>query len=171
MSVNLAQAEALVRLLRDARHPRTCPITGQFYTAEEYAELGEPCVGGFEVSVAQDGDPEMLHFNLRPAPLARWTYLHLDDGGRLWTWSTVRIPPEDCDCECPGGGPVGSKVDRSSCPVHGDSVRELECFRRASVGWRLTTERPIRWQFYVTEGAPIRDVLAEYRAERATANT
>jgi hypothetical protein len=190
--MNAAQATRLARLLTEAEHPRTCPITGERYTPEELAELGEPRA---QVKGYEHGDhetPEMLEVLLSLPAFQRARTLHLDAAGQVWTWSTVQIPADECPCECPG--PPESKVDRSGCPVHGDSIRELDCYRRVTaIGWEpqdaphplrgLTRRESVRvgdavvgvdvpvspatwtrWAYLVREGEPIRDVLAEYRA-------
>jgi hypothetical protein len=170
--MNLKQAEKICGLLREARHPRTDPITCQFYTDEEYAELGEPYVYRIEHEQATSDGPEMLKVALDPARLQGDRELFLDDEGRVWTWSSIQIPHEDCECECGQRWFSDSEpLPPERCPHHGGGVREIECFRRAIVSWRLSDDRPTRWRFRVAPGAPIRDVLAEYRAERELKKT
>lgn len=156
--MNLNQAQAVVKLLRDARHPPS--IDGADYTDDEMAEFGEPSISVKHYHAARDGGPETMEVELLVDHRLVELYLSLE--GSLWTWSTIRIPAEDLDCECPG--PPESKVDRSSCPVHSDSTRELDCFRDAAVVWRIDGGS---WRLQLLVGEPVRDVLAEYRAERA----
>lgn len=177
--MNMAQAKAVVRLLQDAAHPRTDPTTAQFYTPDELTELGQPSIHLNGYDGPDEHGPEMLVISLY-GTRADDRQLYMSATGALHVWSSVRIPPEDCPCECERDvfgvmtAPIPQSVER--CPVHGQGVREIDCFRAVmSVGWEIkvpTADRPMScasWNLVVREGEPIRDVLAEYRAERARA--
>lgn len=198
--MNAAQAGRLHRLIAEATHPERCPITGKRYTRQELADFGEASarVVGYEHGDSSVG--ELMEIRLGLPGLQRDPELFVDGDGELWVWSTVRIPAGDCPCEC------GTRLFRDSeplpreqCPRHGDSVRELEVYRRVEMlGWEIVDEpHPLRdfvrreavragdriggvdvpvapptipsWRYVVCEGEPMRDVLAEYRAERQRA--
>lgn len=196
--MNAAQARAIASLIDSAARPDTCPITGQKYTEDERADWDPAyAITGSYVPAkeAPEGRGELLEVRLRPQGIVERTReLYVDSAGALLLWSTVRIPPEDCECECEG--PPESKVDRSDCPRHGDSVRELDCWREVAgtPHWVIDHRRPIilphresvragdrilgvhtektiagptpYWRFEVKEGRPLDDPLARHRQAR-----
>jgi hypothetical protein len=148
--VNAAQAGRLHRLLLEASHPRTCPITGAEYTADEMADYGTPSVSIRGYERERIGAPEMMEVRLSTPSDSRDRELFLDPAGVLWVWSTVRIPREDCDCECgqPSAFLDSPPIAPEDCPRHATDerrgVRELDCFRRVTrIGWELATVPPI----------------------------
>jgi hypothetical protein len=122
------------------------------------------------------GEPEMMEVRLHVPGFEGERELFADPAGRLFVWSTIGVPAEDCECSCEERGPFGG-LDR--CPRHGGGRREIECFRAVTaIGWEIVDVpsmlRPATvptWRYVVREGDPMRDVLAEYRAERERAVT
>lgn len=205
--MNAAQARGIARLIDRAQHPRTCPITGQPYTEEELADYGQAsarAAGYVSGREAPEGRGELLEVELSVAGLGspRVRTLYLDEAGEPLLWSTVRIPPEALDCECddpsfPRSTPPGSEAARRDCPVHGQGVRELDCWRTVRAAeWNIAVRPPITlgtrresvragdqiggvdvphqigggtpyWKFEVVEGDPLDDPLAKHRTARA----
>jgi hypothetical protein len=168
--INLAQARTIVDLLTTAEHPHVAP-NGYHLTAEDLALYDEPRVSELDRVDEADGyGPAMLKLVLC-ADLQDDVDLYLDDAGAVHVWSTLRIPPEDCDCECMVGGVADPGPH---CPRHGDGVREIDCYRKATVAWELkeyASPGRSRWVLRAIPQDPIRDVLGEYRAARAKAKT
>lgn len=175
--MNALQAGRLHRLIAEATHPKTCPITGEKYTADELSELGEASarIVGYEHGDSTVGELMEVRLSL-PGIGLRERELFLDAAGGLWVWSTVRIPAGECPCSCDDGDEVFGGPAR--CPRHGDGVREVEVYRAVvAIGWELVLQTLSRlipgkvpsWAFVVREGEPMRDVLVEYRAELAKA--
>jgi hypothetical protein len=193
--MNAAQARSIARLIEAAEHPRMDLITGQPYEDDEYLAYGRAWVSTGEwvgSREAPHGHGELLAFTLHVAGIGAQTHeVYVSESGGRLLWSTVRIPPEDCDCEC-AGPIVTSLVDahdaaiaraarevddrkRRDCPRHGQAVRELDCWRPLRhagwvIGWHASVGTPgvdlPHWKFAVAEGDPLDDPLARHRQAR-----
>jgi hypothetical protein len=147
--MNARQLRKLAQVVSAAAHPGKSPIDGKPYTAAELADFnpyGPPAIGTWQAETWQGR--EYLTFRLHVTHDQEHD-LAITGDGALWQWDTVRIPPEDCDCECRTAAPLvpASRFELSAdCPRHSQREnppwRELDAFLHVDgIGWEIV-DRP-----------------------------